>query len=69
MITPLASDAAANQPLLSRAAARLGVALAERYRMERELSAGGMDTDYLAEDVRHHRQVAIKLLHARSSFR
>lgn len=37
--------------------------------MERELSAGGMDTDYLAEDVRHHRQVAIKLLHARSSFR
>ena len=31
--------------------------------MERELGAGGMATVYLAEDVRHHRKVAIKVLH------
>jgi eukaryotic-like serine/threonine-protein kinase len=38
-------------------------ALADRYRLERELGAGGMATVYLAEDVRHHRRVAIKVLH------
>ncbi|HEX6250675.1 MAG TPA: protein kinase, partial [Gemmatimonadaceae bacterium] len=31
--------------------------------IERELGAGGMATVYLAEDVRHHRKVAIKVLH------
>ena len=45
------------------AAARLTAALADRYRIERELGAGGMATVYLAEDVRHHRRVAIKVLH------
>ncbi len=43
--------------------ARLTTALAGRYRLERELGAGGMATVYLAEDVRHHRRVAIKVLH------
>ena len=38
----------------------LGAALAERYRVERELGAGGMATVYLAEDLKHHRKVAIK---------
>ena len=38
-------------------------ALDGRYRLERELGAGGMATVYLAEDVRHHRPVAIKVLH------
>lgn len=38
-------------------------ALADRYRIERELGQGGMATGYLAEDVRHHRKVAIKVLH------
>ncbi|HMA03683.1 MAG TPA: serine/threonine-protein kinase, partial [Gemmatimonadaceae bacterium] len=38
-------------------------ALIDRYRFERELGAGGMATVYLAEDVRHHRPVAIKVLH------
>src|SRR6476619_3241095 len=42
---------------------RLTSALADRYRFERELGAGGMATVYLAEDVRHHRKVAIKVLH------
>ena len=36
-------------------------ALADRYRIERELGQGGMATVYLAEDLKHHRQVAIKV--------
>ena len=42
--------------------ARLESALQASYRIERELGAGGMATVYLAQDVRHHRQVAIKVL-------
>src|SRR5687767_6853057 len=42
---------------------RLTAALAGRYRIERELGQGGMATVHLAEDVRHHRKVALKLLH------
>jgi serine/threonine-protein kinase len=41
---------------------RLAVALADRYRIERELGAGGMATVYLAHDLKHDRQVAIKVL-------
>ncbi len=41
---------------------RLVAALADRYRIERELGAGGMATVYLAEDLKHHREVAIKVL-------
>ena len=41
---------------------RLVEALAGRYRLERELGAGGMATVYLAEDVKHSRRVAIKVL-------
>ena len=44
------------------APARLTAALADRYRIERELGQGGMATVYLAEDLRHHRKVAIKVL-------
>src|SRR3954471_23619198 len=42
---------------------RLGAALADRYRIERELGAGGMATVYLAHDLKHDRDVAIKVLH------
>ncbi len=42
--------------------ARLSAALRDRYRIERELGAGGMATVYLAHDIRHDRQVAIKVL-------
>ena len=41
---------------------RLRKALADRYRIERELGAGGMATVYLAEDLKHHRKVAVKVL-------
>jgi tetratricopeptide (TPR) repeat protein len=41
---------------------RLDGALTGRYRIERELGAGGMATVYIAEDLRHHRQVAVKVL-------
>ncbi|MES1259683.1 MAG: protein kinase, partial [Gemmatimonadota bacterium] len=41
---------------------RVAEALADRYRIERELGAGGMATVYLAEDLRHDRKVAIKVL-------
>jgi eukaryotic-like serine/threonine-protein kinase len=43
---------------------RLQAALAERYRLERELGRGGMATVFLAQDLRHERPVAFKLLHA-----
>ncbi len=45
----------------------LTTALADRYRIERELGQGGMAIVYLAEDVRHHRRVAIKVLHPQLS--
>jgi serine/threonine-protein kinase len=40
----------------------LRASLADRYRIERELGAGGMATVYLAEDLKHKRMVALKVL-------
>ncbi len=42
---------------------RLTRALADRYRVGREVGAGGMATVYLAQDIKHDRDVAIKVLH------
>ena len=41
---------------------RLQAALADRYRLDREAGAGGMATVYLAQDIRHDRPVALKVL-------
>jgi Tol biopolymer transport system component len=41
---------------------RLKAALADRYSIERELGSGGMATVYLARDLKHERQVAVKVL-------
>ncbi len=41
---------------------RLRAAVSERYSVERELGAGGMATVYLADDLKHGRKVAVKVL-------
>lgn len=48
---------------MTDAADRLAAALADRYRIEREIGQGGMATVYLAHDLKHDREVAIKVLH------
>ena len=47
---------------MSNPLARLTAAFADRYRIDRELGAGGMATVYLAEDLKHNRMVAVKVL-------
>ena len=47
---------------MADALSRLSAALSDRYRLERELGQGGMATVYLAEDLKHDRKVAIKVL-------
>ena len=47
---------------MTGAPAPLAAALADRYRLERELGQGGMATVYLAEDLKLHRKVAVKVL-------
>jgi tRNA A-37 threonylcarbamoyl transferase component Bud32/tetratricopeptide (TPR) repeat protein len=44
------------------AGARLAAGLAGRYRIDRDVGRGGMATVYLAHDLRHAREVAIKVL-------
>ena len=47
---------------MSEAITRLNTALEGRYRIERELGEGGMATVYLADDLKHERKVALKVL-------
>ena len=42
---------------------RLKASLSDRYRIERQLGSGGMATVYLAHDLKHDREVAIKVVH------
>ena len=46
----------------SEAVTRLNPALSGRYRIEAELGEGGMATVYLAENIKHERKVALKVL-------
>jgi eukaryotic-like serine/threonine-protein kinase len=41
---------------------RLYAAVADRYRIEREIGSGGMAAVYLARDLQHDRDVAVKVL-------
>src|SRR5256885_14867202 len=47
---------------MSSVATALRAAIADRYRIERELGQGGMATVYLAHDLKHDRKVAVKVL-------
>ncbi len=47
---------------MSDATSRLNAALEGRYAIERELGEGGMATVYLADDLKHERKVALKVL-------
>ena len=49
---------------MSDITSRLSAALAHRYRIERRLGEGGMATVFLAEDLKHKRKVALKVLRA-----
>lgn len=45
------------------ASVSLSRSLSDRYAITRELGQGGMATVYLAEELKHGREVAIKVLH------
>jgi eukaryotic-like serine/threonine-protein kinase len=48
--------------MMSDSLQRLTAALSDRYRIARELGSGGMATVYLAQDIKHDRRVAVKVL-------
>ena len=49
-------------PTMTEALDRLKSVLADRYAIEREIGAGAMATVYLADDLKHRRKVAVKVL-------
>ncbi len=59
---PHLTDAVSPEPHVSDVLDRLTTALADRYAVQRELGSGGMAAVYLAEDLKHHRKVAVRVL-------
>src|SRR2546426_186402 len=51
-----------SETLIATQRERINAALAGRYAIERELGSGGMATVYLADDLKYHRKVAVKVL-------
>ena len=67
-VAPFASmDEGERERASTAAPERLVAALSATYAVERELGRGGMATVYLARDLRHHRSVAVKVLHTELS--
>lgn len=60
-----ADETAVGGPETALTSAPFARALSDRYEIERELGSGGMATVYLAEDLKHHRKVAMKVLRPR----
>jgi serine/threonine-protein kinase len=56
-------DAGVQDALMQSLLEEMRAALAGRYALERELGQGGMATVFLARDLRHERNVALKVLH------
>ena len=61
-MTPLGARAVPADPVAATAMQRIQDALKDRYTVQGELGRGGMATVYLATDVKHEREVAIKVL-------
>ena len=61
-ITPSTPQPASSLPAQKAPEDAPSGALADRYAIERELGSGGMAIVYLAEDLKHHRKVAVKVL-------
>src|SRR2546425_5633658 len=59
---PMMGVTRASQATVADLLTRLRLALVDRYTLERELGAGGMATVYLAQDLKHDREVALKVL-------
>src|SRR3989441_3522410 len=59
---PLDPPTASAETLIATQRERLNAALAGRYAIERELGSGGMATVYVADDLKYHRTVAVKVL-------
>src|SRR5207245_10876481 len=59
---PMMDAASAPRSRMAEILARLKAALADRYAIDRELGHGGTATVYLAQDLKHGRSVAIKVL-------